>query len=117
MSDFTKSIVYSGFVLVAGLIAIFAISSNMTAQQGAETFAVIEPAAGGDTSADFTIDTTAAADEAAAATAEQSPWASDEALDELRKALKEAGVSVSEIEPAAGDEGANVLLDTIGPAE
>ena len=49
MSNFTKSIVYSGVVLVAGLIAVFTIYNNMGTMQGS-TMSAIEPAAGGYTS-------------------------------------------------------------------
>ena len=49
MSNFTKSIVYSGVVLVAGLVAVFSIYNNM-ATTSANSVANIEPAAGGYTS-------------------------------------------------------------------
>ena len=45
MSNFTKSIVYSGIVLVAGLVAVFTLYNNM-ATTGANSFANMEPAAG-----------------------------------------------------------------------
>lgn len=45
MSNFTKSIVYSGVVLVAGLVAVFTIYNNMAVTDGAG-YANIEPAAG-----------------------------------------------------------------------
>ncbi|MEM7680109.1 MAG: hypothetical protein AAF182_03805 [Pseudomonadota bacterium] len=110
MSDFTKSIVYSGFVLVAGLIAVFAISSNMTAPTGdtGSAFAVIEPAAGNETATD-TMDTMTDK------TSTVETGVTDEDLAKLRAALEEAGISVSEIEPAAGEE-TNVMVDT-APAE
>jgi len=104
MSDFSKSIVYSGLVLVAGLIAIFAISSNMTTQQPGAEFAAIQPAAGEEqTPITSPNEATAAAEQ----TAEKSAWESDEALTKLREALKEAGVdieNVENIEPSAGEE-------------
>lgn len=110
MSDFSKSIVYSGLVLVAGLIAVFAISSNMTTSPDGASFATIEPAAG-DATAEPTMEATQ--EETSAA----ETGVTDEALEELRKALEEAGVNVSEIEPAAGDEkSGNVYVDT-APAE
>ena len=43
MNNFTKSIVYSGVVLAAGLVAIFAIYNNISSDN---EFAYIEPAAG-----------------------------------------------------------------------
>ena len=46
MNNFTKSIVYSGVVLAAGLVAIFAIYNNMQTQSPAS----IEPAAGQESS-------------------------------------------------------------------
>ena len=45
MSNFTKSIIYSGVVLVAGLVAIFTIYNNMTSTPGIN-YGQIEPAAG-----------------------------------------------------------------------
>lgn len=45
MSNFTRSVVYSGVVLVAGLIAIFSIYENMATNPGSD-LAGIEPAAG-----------------------------------------------------------------------
>ena len=51
MNNFTKSIVYSGVVLAAGLVAIFAIYNNMAATPGS-TVTMIEPAAGEETMAD-----------------------------------------------------------------
>ncbi|MCD8562780.1 MAG: hypothetical protein LRY54_01680, partial [Alphaproteobacteria bacterium] len=45
MSNFTKSIMYSGIVLVAGLIAVFSIYENMDASKEAQLGA-ITPAAG-----------------------------------------------------------------------
>lgn len=44
MNNFTKSIVYSGVVLAAGLVAIFAIYNNMGAT--GSSMANLEPAAG-----------------------------------------------------------------------
>jgi methyl-accepting chemotaxis protein len=44
MSSFTKSIVYSGIVLAAGLVAVFAIYSNMG--QKDSDYSYIEPASG-----------------------------------------------------------------------
>lgn len=97
MSDFSKSMMYSGLVLVAGLIAIFSISSNMSADPSmdASGFAVIEPAAGDEASMPMTDEMAATADDVNSATVE--------ALTQLRKALEDAGVDVSDIEPAAGD--------------
>lgn len=110
MSDFTKSIVYSGFVLVAGLVAIFAISSNMTVDQtNGTSFAVIEPAAGDETNT-FSIPEPVA--NSFEATQDQAEWATEEALAKLRDALKEAGVDVSKTEPAAGEEAPQIILDT-----
>ena len=43
MNNFTKSIVYSGVVLAAGLVAIFAIYNNIS---GTNDVSYIEPAAG-----------------------------------------------------------------------
>lgn len=45
MSDFTRSLLYSGFVLAAGLMAIIAIQNNMDAHR-ASSYSMIEPAAG-----------------------------------------------------------------------
>jgi hypothetical protein len=44
MSNFTKSIFFSGMVLVAGLVAVFTIYNNMSGDAG--NFAAIEPASG-----------------------------------------------------------------------
>lgn len=49
MSNFTRSIVYSGVVLAAGLVAIFSIYNNMqdeTATTQVEQVQEVEPAAG-----------------------------------------------------------------------
>jgi hypothetical protein len=53
MSNFTKSIVYSGVVLAAGLVAIFAIYNNMSGQ---EPMNYIEPAAGEEAIIDPTLE-------------------------------------------------------------
>ena len=66
MNNFTKSIVYSGVVLAAGLVAIFAIYNNM----GTDTnVSYIEPAAGTEAAEGITqglTDITTSVQEAAA---------------------------------------------------
>lgn len=44
MNNFTKSIIYSGLVLVAGMIAVIAIQNNLGPT--ATSFSALEPAAG-----------------------------------------------------------------------
>lgn len=95
MSDFTRSIIYSGFVLVAGLVAIFAISSNLTSTDP-NSFAVIEPAAG--------IEEPSAPAEAETMTEAEESFDADNEVEKLRTALEEAGINVSEVEPASGEE-------------
>jgi len=110
MSDFSKSIVYSGLVLVAGLIAVFAISSNMTTtDDAAAPFAVIEPAAGDEA--------TEATDTTTEETSATETGITDEDLAELRKVLEAAGVNISETEPAAGDETTGDATVNTAPTE
>lgn len=87
MSDFTKSIVYSGVVLVAGLIAIFSIYNNMTADT-ASNYAGISPAAG----------------EQATTT----PAFSEEVQQNLEAVMDEAGEMASDAAEAAQDAASDV---------
>jgi cytoskeletal protein RodZ len=123
MSNFTKSIVYSGVVLAVGLIAIFAIRSNMT-EQG--TLSYIEPASGEavvegdaavdaavaaegeaaaaeDAAADAAVTATEAAEDAAAASTEATEAAADAAAaaSEASEAADTAATAGAEAEAAA----------------
>jgi cytoskeletal protein RodZ len=113
MSNFTKSIVYSGVVLAVGLIAIFAIRSNMT-EQG--TLSYIEPASGeavvegdaavaaeGEAAADAAATATEAAEDAAAASTEATEAAADAAAaaSEASEAADTAATAGAEAEAAA----------------
>ncbi len=47
MNNFTKSVMYSTTVLAVGLVAMFAIYSNISPNDGSSSIANISPAAGG----------------------------------------------------------------------
>lgn len=106
MTNFTKSIVYSGVILAVGLVAVFAIYNN--APKNAAPYAQIAPAAGEESSATEVIseetakvmnDASEIVSEAADAIgreANEIENAAQEAVDEVQKAL--------EIEPAAGEK-------------
>ncbi len=128
MSNFTKSIVYSGVVLAAGLVAIFAIYNNMSGQ-GPVSY--IEPASGEEailldgqatdplataegeaaieaaTQAEEATDAVAAATEAsegaadAAATAEQAADSATEAASNAEAAAEEATEAAEQATDAA----------------
>jgi hypothetical protein len=98
MSNFTKSIVYSGVVLAAGLVAIFAIYNNM-ADQGPMSY--IEPAAGEEAVIDPTlegqaIDPTATTAEEAAAQAAAAATDASEGAAEAAQAAEQAADSATE---------------------
>lgn len=105
MNNFTKSIVYSGVVLAAGLVAIFAIYNNMGTDGSNVSY--IEPAAGEETftesvseAYDNTVEAIAetAEDAEAAITGETDTEATAEAeaeepMSAEEKAIKEADMS------------------------
>lgn len=118
MSNFTKSIVYSGLVMAAGLVAIFAIYNNMTDA----SLSSIEPAAGTqmgttegyDASSSFqqvseevAADAEAAADavvEGAEAAADEVVESTEGASDATVEATEEAADAVVEGAEAAAEE-------------
>ena len=91
MSNFTKSIVYSGVVLAAGLVAIFAIYNNMSGNDVAS----IEPAAGSQAGEGFAESFEGFADsiqeaaedatEAASDMAEHAAEATEEAMEDAER--------------------------------
>ncbi len=141
MNNFTKSIVYSGVVLAAGLVAIFAIYNNMGTD--ASNVSYIEPAAGEETMTekateayDNTVEaiteTAEDAGEAISETAEDTTTAIEETIEEAdaTETAEEvetqeasdnspedrtaAGDDVEQTEPASGDaviENAKELLE------
>lgn len=113
MSNFTKSIVYSGVVLAVGLIAIFAIRGNMEEQAGG--FATVEPAAGQEEGYFETMpeETTQAREEVEHMTEEameetseameEAAEMTEEAMEETsEETVKNGAEDASETEPAAG---------------
>jgi len=120
MSNFTKSIVYSGVVLAAGLVAIFAIYNNMSGQ-GPVSY--IEPAAGeeamidgqpadalavveGEAAAEAATQAEEATDAAAAATdasegAAEAAQAAEQAADSATEAASNAEAAAEEATDAA----------------
>ena len=138
MSNFTKSIVYSGVVLAAGLVAIFAIYNNMAAQGPVSS---IEPASGQEATLDQTLegqpaatedatgaagqasDAAAAATEAsegaadAAAAAEQASDAASEAASDAKTAADEATEAAKKASEAGSTEPSAGETTTETPAE
>ncbi len=124
MSNFTKSIFYSTFVLAAGLVAIFAIYNNVTTNQSGSSLAEISPAAGEESAIVIEYDEVMnkGSDVAADATtavlgaAETVGSAINGAVDATEETLAEAGDMVEKtmesLAPAAGEE-----TTTEAPAE
>lgn len=121
MSNFTKSIVYSGLVLVAGLVAVFSIYNNM-ANTDATSFANMEPAAGGYTSSmpdateimddasGFVNEAVTTATEAAGATPQEISDMVDEATEE---AVEEVADETEAAAEEAGEEAATEAEEAI----
>ena len=101
MSNFTKSIVYSGAVLAVGLVAIFAIYNNM-APTGTN-FASLEPASGEATSTieDGFEGTTNSILDAAADAGEAAGEMAEEATNAALDGASDAGEAISEGAEAA----------------
>lgn len=122
MNNFTKSIVYSGVVLAAGLVAIFAIYNNMNTAES--NLSYIEPAAGEASTTEATPAEESTigqeAIDAASQAAEQASEAATSAADAVEETASEAVESAEEAvdataeaidaeaqdatEPAAGEE-------------
>ena len=110
MSSFTKSMIYSGFVLVAGLVAIIAIQNNMGYQTGATmSMKPIIPQIQAAAPAQYDNNSPATAGEGDAVAA--ASRAADEAVQTMAMQLKNAienskngnfADDLSQIEPAAG---------------
>ena len=113
MTNFTKSVVYSGVVLVAGLIAIFAIQNNMNGS--ADRFSAVEPAAGVEDAIEMQIENmqinikdeqkvSEEAQEEAAAIIQDAPEQASETAD---AGVMDAGETIlNAVEPAAGNQDA-----------
>ncbi|MFN3701378.1 MAG: hypothetical protein ACK4VI_07645 [Alphaproteobacteria bacterium] len=80
MSNFTKSIFFSGMVLVAGLVAVFTIYNNMSGDAG--NFAAIEPASGYEVTIEEATDDAVEAFEEAVDAVEDAVEDAEEAADE-----------------------------------
>ena len=111
MNNFTKSIVYSGVVLAAGLVAIFAIYNNMGID--ANNVSYIEPAAGDETSLETVNEAIEAIPEALESGVETLQETAIEIYDTTEdaltpspaeNALEDAADDAAETEPASGDE-------------
>ncbi len=104
MSNFTKSVLYSATVLVAGLVAISAIYNNVTSNDGSD-FAQMSPAAGNIPESDIGIDFSNMIDstkknalDAAKATGE----AFEDASEMAAQKVDEASSALDSIATAAG---------------
>ena len=97
MNNFTKSIVYSGLVVAAGLVAIFAIYNNM---QTGGSMQAIEPAAG-------QYDETGANAEGSGSSFQQitdeAAQAGEAAVDATKDAAAAAGEAVKDAAEGAAD--------------
>lgn len=111
MNNFSKSIVYSGLVLAAGLVAIFAVYNNMS-ERGA---AGIEPAAGESTmETTIDVDTSQAADPAAVQEEIQEENAEiQKELTEGDTAVEEAAEAIDNAVTTPGETADEVTTDTI----
>lgn len=88
MNNFTKSIVYSGVVLAAGLVAIFAIYNNMGTD--ASNMSYIEPASGEETFTENAEEAFDATVDAVEETAEDAQAAIEETVEGVETAIEEA---------------------------
>lgn len=125
MSNFTKSIVYSGVVLAAGLIAIFAIYNNMSGSE----MSGIEPAAGTEAAGAYSdsfegvTDSVQQASEDAMHAAEGAMEATGEAVsegvDHAVDAVEDAtGMDSTVTEPASAEEPVEGTVDgAMAPAD
>lgn len=104
MNDFTKSILYSGVVLAAGLIAVFAIQSNMTgAQKDAGQISSVEPAAGQEGFSLSKEDEIFLIKGPAANSADDMEEIAEMDMN-IDAAVQDLGEEIQNIEPAAGEE-------------
>lgn len=117
MKNFTKSIVYSGVVLAAGLVAVFAIQNNMNGTQTQTPLFAIEPAAG--TEGDYQVGGQSfipvieqMTEDSAEAIENMAEEASNVAEETLDAASKEANMALEAIDAGvieAGEEIENAL--------
>ncbi len=106
MSNFTRSILYSTSVLVAGLVAIFAIYSNIATTPNGSNVAQISPAAGG---SDLGISINTPMDNMSSDAQSLIGPASYDADDAMQKAVDQIDSTINEFEAikssADGDKG------------
>jgi len=96
MSNFTRSILYSTSVLVAGLVAIFAIYSNVATTPNGSNVAQISPAAGG---SDLGISINTPMDDIAS---DAQSLIGPEADDAMHKAVDQIDSTINEFEAIEG---------------
>ena len=107
MNNFSKSIMYSSFVLAAGLVAIFAIYNNDATNRNMGMIAAIEPAAGEEAETKST-DLNAIA-EAVKETAENAYEATTETMNNVAEATAK---TVNDVADAASETTAEAIEAT-----
>lgn len=116
MNNFTKSVVYSGLVVAAGLVAIFAIYNNM--ETGGPDLSAIEPAAG---QYDEMNTNTEGMTGTFQQVTDEAAQAGEEVMDAAKDAAKDAGEAMDKAVDAAVDavdgENAEVPADAEGAAD